>query len=114
MWNPVGGIDIYKLTNQVTPRLTYIWPLHVHIRINRTAQVHFDFDGTTAVAGGDNGQVLTWDLASGKPTQPLAHGQGQLLVLFFGSRKLTQPVQRTSSRPSRCCQSYSLHPFVTC
>jgi hypothetical protein len=105
VWNLVNGIDVYRLTDDHggrAPRLTYVRPLRVQIRRNRIAQVQFDVDGTTAIAGGDNGQVLTWDLTTGKAAQTLPHGQGEFR--FLQPSSILHPNTRTSCGPSHICE----------
>jgi WD40 repeat protein len=80
VWNLVDGIDVYQLIGEPAPHLVRIRHLRIKIRRNRVCFVQFDHDGKTAIAGGDNGQVLTWSLSSGKLVQVLPHGKGILDV----------------------------------
>ena len=73
IWNLVDGCDVYSLKDQ---RLLHIHHLRLKIRKNYLCQVQFDSDGKIGITGGDNGQLLLWDITSGQLTQALQHGEG--------------------------------------
>ncbi|KAI6137593.1 hypothetical protein BKA82DRAFT_149766 [Pisolithus tinctorius] len=80
IWNLTDGIDVYRLSDKPTARLHHVHHLRVTIRCNRICQVQFSLDGLVAITGSDNGQVMLWDIRSGKLTQSLRHGKGEFFV----------------------------------
>ncbi|KAI6143966.1 hypothetical protein BKA82DRAFT_3935479, partial [Pisolithus tinctorius] len=74
VWNLIDGVDIYHLVDQPTPSLHHVRHLQLKIRRNYICHVQFDSDGKMVITGSDNGQVLLWDVNSGKLAQVLHHG----------------------------------------
>ncbi|KAI6155993.1 hypothetical protein BKA82DRAFT_157279 [Pisolithus tinctorius] len=79
IWNLTDGIDIYCLSDKL--HLHHVCHLQVTIQCNHICQVHLSLDGLVAITGSDNGQVMLWDIHSGKLTQRLQHSKGE----FIGS-----------------------------
>ncbi|KAI6114731.1 WD40-repeat-containing domain protein [Pisolithus croceorrhizus] len=75
VWNLVDGIDVYQLMDCSPYSLNYVRHLQIRVRQNRICHVQFDSDGKKAITGGDNGQVLIWDVSSGQVVQALCHGE---------------------------------------
>ncbi|KIN95631.1 hypothetical protein M404DRAFT_165279, partial [Pisolithus tinctorius Marx 270] len=80
IWNLIDGIDIYHLSDKPMACLHHVHHLWVTIQCNHICQVHLSLDGLVAITSSDNGQVMLWDIHSGKLTQSLQHGKGEFFI----------------------------------
>ncbi|KAI6004758.1 hypothetical protein EDD15DRAFT_2155447, partial [Pisolithus albus] len=88
VWNLHDGVDIYRICDSPTERLLHVWKLRLQTRDLRICGVQFDVTGSTAIVGGDNGEVSVWNIDSAKPMQVLSHGKvtAQLLMQYHASQ----------------------------
>ncbi|KAI5990706.1 hypothetical protein EDC04DRAFT_2587900, partial [Pisolithus marmoratus] len=79
VWSLHDRVDIYCICNSPTERLLNVWKLRLQTCDLHICSVQFDVTGSTAIVGGDNGEVSVWNIESAKLMQVLSHGKGKFL-----------------------------------